>query len=96
MLDHECEQICNNLPGTFECACHPGLRVDLDNVKKCIGEFFSYQNEVKKCWEFSNFEMKIFSQRFEVYLDLFFIPLSKIFDSTIQSRGGSKRKINKF
>lgn len=36
--DHGCEQICNNLPGSFECACHPGLQIDSSNNKKCIGE----------------------------------------------------------
>lgn len=33
-----CEQICNNLPGSFECACHPGLQIDTTNNKKCVGE----------------------------------------------------------
>jgi Coagulation Factor Xa inhibitory site len=36
--DHGCEQICTNLPGSFECACHPGLQLDLTNNKQCIGE----------------------------------------------------------
>lgn len=39
--DHGCEQICNNLPGSFECACHPGLQIDSTNNKKCIGESFN-------------------------------------------------------
>jgi hypothetical protein len=36
---HGCEQICNNLPGSFECACHPGLRIDPINIHKCVGKF---------------------------------------------------------
>lgn len=39
VLDHGCEQICNNLPGSYECACHPGLRTEPENMKKCVGKF---------------------------------------------------------
>lgn len=34
---HGCEQICNNLAGSFECLCHHGLQIDPANNKKCIG-----------------------------------------------------------
>lgn len=37
----DCEQICNNLNGSAECKCHSGLRVDLSNPKKCVGELIS-------------------------------------------------------
>lgn len=33
-----CEQICTNIPGSFECSCHHGLQIDTTNNKKCIGK----------------------------------------------------------
>lgn len=33
---HECEQICQNLPGTFECACEEGYFLQVDG-KQCAG-----------------------------------------------------------
>lgn len=43
---HGCEQICNNLPGSYECICHHGLQIDPTNDKKCIGEWFMW-NKLK-------------------------------------------------
>lgn len=36
-----CEQLCKNMPGSFECACQPGLQIDTSNGKACVGKLWS-------------------------------------------------------
>ena len=31
-----CNQICNNLPGTYNCSCYPGYALDIDG-HSCYG-----------------------------------------------------------
>lgn len=34
-----CSQICNNFPGSFECACEKGYQIDVLTGNTCIGEY---------------------------------------------------------
>ena len=35
----DCEQICTNLPGIYECSCRTGFLKDATDHKKCVGKF---------------------------------------------------------
>ena len=46
----DCEQICLNLEGSFECSCNDGYELD-ENGRNCTGEllkhFHTYQHKIK-------------------------------------------------
>ena len=36
---HECDDVCNNVAGSYSCECaHPGYELDTDN-RTCLGKF---------------------------------------------------------
>lgn len=37
-----CSQICNNLPGSHECACENGYQIDASTGNSCVGESWPY------------------------------------------------------
>ena len=34
---HDCEQICNNVNGSYTCSCNPGYIIDVD-LRSCNGK----------------------------------------------------------